>query len=274
MDYVMKYPEKRRLFTIKEMSQACGISRTTLIRLEESGFLKPYRVDPDSGYRYYDADNIAAIGQYQFLQELGLSRAEITDLYYRNMDVKAFLAEEKEKVYQMSRLINQLEMRLNHDLDFSTSFVDLPEITYYCFNVSDYEMDEINGAAYDTYGKCIKEGLHVRITEPLAAVLEHDWSKPFDMKELTNMQICIPVTDPVDADPHLRTLPAARAFSMLRFGNYSEVLGDYDRLYKEINARGLVTCGPTRGISLVAPYTGSHIKASDYCSQWTVPIVE
>ena len=57
----MIFPDNRKLFTIKEMTQACGVSRTTLIRMEEDGFLKPYRVDPDSGYRYYDLQNVTEL---------------------------------------------------------------------------------------------------------------------------------------------------------------------------------------------------------------------
>lgn len=46
---------------MKDVVQACGVSRTTLIRMEKSGFLSPYRVDPGTGYRYYDMQNVAAI---------------------------------------------------------------------------------------------------------------------------------------------------------------------------------------------------------------------
>ena len=39
----MKFPEERKLFTVKDVSRACGVSRASLIRMEKSGFLKPYR---------------------------------------------------------------------------------------------------------------------------------------------------------------------------------------------------------------------------------------
>ena len=61
----MKIPEKRVLFSMKEITNACGVSRSTLLRMEEDGFLKPYKIDPESGYRYYDLQNVAAVGQYQ-----------------------------------------------------------------------------------------------------------------------------------------------------------------------------------------------------------------
>ena len=50
----------RALFSIKEMSNICGISRTSLLRLEEDGFLTPYHVNHETGYRYYDLLNVTA----------------------------------------------------------------------------------------------------------------------------------------------------------------------------------------------------------------------
>ena len=110
-DKLMKYPEERFLFTIKEVAHACGISRTTLLRMEESGFLAPYRINEKTGYRYYDAQNIAQIGQYQLLQELELTRSEIIDIYYQNIDISEFVRTQREKVNRLQRLLNTLEMR-------------------------------------------------------------------------------------------------------------------------------------------------------------------
>ena len=86
----MRYPEKRKLFTIKEISHACGVSRATLIRMEEDGFFRPYWIDPDTGYRYYDTQNVAAVGQDQRLHTIGLSRKEIADLYLEREDSESF----------------------------------------------------------------------------------------------------------------------------------------------------------------------------------------
>ena len=109
----MKYPEERYLFTIREAARASGVGRTTLLRMEECGFLTPYRIDEKTGYRYYDAQNIAQIGQYQLLQELDLTRNEITDIYYQNIDMSEFVRAQREKVTRhMLLTVNVLRMRL------------------------------------------------------------------------------------------------------------------------------------------------------------------
>ena len=63
----MIYPEDIQLFSIHEFSRACGVSRASLLRMEECGFLTPYRIDPKTGYHYYDTHNVAGAGQFKLL---------------------------------------------------------------------------------------------------------------------------------------------------------------------------------------------------------------
>lgn len=63
-DQKMFFPENQQLFTVSEMTRACGVSRTTLIRIEECGVLTPCHINPETGYRYYNAYNAAQVGQY------------------------------------------------------------------------------------------------------------------------------------------------------------------------------------------------------------------
>jgi DNA-binding transcriptional MerR regulator len=63
----MIYPEDIQLFSIHEFSRACGVSRASLLRMEECGFLTSCRIDSETGYRYYDAHNAAGAGQFKLL---------------------------------------------------------------------------------------------------------------------------------------------------------------------------------------------------------------
>ena len=38
-------------FTIRQVCKSCGLSRATLLRMEERGLLKPASIDPETGYR-------------------------------------------------------------------------------------------------------------------------------------------------------------------------------------------------------------------------------
>ena len=97
-----------------------------LIRMEEGGFLEPYHVDPDTGYRYYDMQNVAAIGQYQRLQSIGLSRSEIADVYFGRVDSAEFIARQRRKLESMRRFLNEYEMSRDRSRNRMSSYAILP----------------------------------------------------------------------------------------------------------------------------------------------------
>ena len=66
-----------KLYTTREVAKICGISRATLLRMEEAGFDTPRKINPESGYRYYDAMNILKIQRYLSLTRLGLRQRDI-----------------------------------------------------------------------------------------------------------------------------------------------------------------------------------------------------
>ncbi len=270
----MIFPEQRKLLTIKEMCRACGVSRTTLIRMEEDGFLKPYRVDPGNGYRYYDLQNVTAVGQYQRLQEAGLSRKEIADLYYERVDSKKFLEEQRQKLSRLQHFLDEYEFRHNRSKAFSVSYLSLPAVTCWCTEIASFSPGETATKCYLAHERCVAEGYRMLGSEPLFGIPHEDSARMDYTGDELHFTFCIPVVPDSETRPHLRSFPAAEAISILGFGDSSVVPKLWDRLWEELAARGLEASGPARCISVVAPYTGAHYKREDYCYQCVIPIKE
>lgn len=267
----MVYPENRRIFTVNEIARACGSSRASLLRMEDDGFLKPYRIDPKTNYRYYDANNAAQVGQYQMLQSLGLTRKEITDYYYGRVDRTAFLAEQRQKLNLMQRRLEELEIRAAKWREPVFSFVDLPELTCYCVTMTVSSVMESATLTYDAYGKCIEEGYQILGAEPLFA-LRTDEGRAAGESGPYELTSCIPVVPPPHRDPRLRHFPATRAFSVLASGGYTAIPALYQAFWREMEERGVKSTGPVRVIALVATYAGEHISPEDYCYRIVAPV--
>ncbi|MFG2358425.1 MerR family transcriptional regulator [Streptomyces sp. NPDC048521] len=65
------------MLTIGEFSQMTHLTIRTLRRYHESGLLEPARVDPTSGYRYYDAGQIATAQVIARLRDLDVPLADV-----------------------------------------------------------------------------------------------------------------------------------------------------------------------------------------------------
>ena len=72
--------DTKSLFQITEAAHACGVSRSTLMRMEEKGLLAPAYVAPESGRRYYDNHNVARVLQIEKFKSMRLGAQEIAEI--------------------------------------------------------------------------------------------------------------------------------------------------------------------------------------------------
>ena len=268
----MLFTDKNKLFSIHEVCRVCGISRTTLIRMEESGFLKPCRVDGATGYRYYDAQNVASIGQYKRMQDIGLSRKEITDIYYGRKDSEEFIREQRERLSKLQRFLDEYEMRHDRSGNGKISFITLPETYCYCEHLAPSSIEENAVLCYLAYSRCIEKGYRILGDEPLMSV--------FDSCDIlsslpgpgTEQTYCIPVIPGPVQDENVRHFPRTKAVSILGFGTFYAFTDLCGVLADKIRDEGLKPSGPLRVIALVAPYAGTHYRREDFCYECVIPI--
>lgn len=269
----MFFPDDQQLFTVSELARACGISRATLIRIEECGMLTPFRIDPRTGYRYYNAYNAAQVGQYLLLQSLGLTRDEITEFYLQKTDRRALLKMQREKFDRMARVLEELEIRSSVISGISFSYINLPEQTCFCLEseLSSPEKGEL--FFFKAHEQCIKEGFRLLGTEPLFGLNSGNWRLSSAQSAVpTKTTACIPVEAHEKSDPRLTVFPAIYAFSGVAYGDYG-MIGDLSmRFWQEIGARGIRPIGPVRFYGLTAPYTGNHLSPELYCYRMVAPV--
>jgi DNA-binding transcriptional MerR regulator len=68
------------MFSIGEFARLGTVSVHTLRHYDEIGLLRPARVDPETGYRGYSADQLGHLNRIIALKELGLSLAQVRRL--------------------------------------------------------------------------------------------------------------------------------------------------------------------------------------------------
>ncbi len=269
----MFFPEDQQLFTVSELARACGVSRATLIRIENCGVLTPCHVNPETGYRYYNAYNAAQVGQYLLLQSLGLTREEIANYYYQTADVDAFLKAQRERLNRMQRILEELEIRSRGVPDISFSLMDLPEQTCYCVETELSSPEEGERFFYQAHEQCIRDGFRLIGTEPFFGISSDDWRVPSPQFGTSpKITACIPVAAREEGDPRLVVFPAVHVFSGLAYGDYGVIGRLFLRFWQETDARGIRPAGPARFYGLVAPYTGNHLTPEHYCYRMAVPV--
>lgn len=119
----------KNLFQITEAAQACGLSRSTLMRMEEKGLLTPAYISPTSGRRYYDNFNVARILQVEKFKAMGLDAEKIADYFARGGEVTELLSMLEERLRELSRGVEELRLRAGGSGGLSIQLMTLPAVT-------------------------------------------------------------------------------------------------------------------------------------------------
>lgn len=107
------------MFQIGEFSRIARVSTRQLRHYDELGLLKPVRIDPETGYRYYSVTQLPQLNRILVLKDLGLTLDQIVRLMNQDIsaaEIHGMLTMKKTQIEQtlrdeLSRILN-IEDRL------------------------------------------------------------------------------------------------------------------------------------------------------------------
>ena len=258
----------KNLFTISQVTKSCGISRATLLRLENRGLISPALIDKKNGYRYFDNNNITRVLQIKHLLAIGLSYDEILTYFNTNGTSIKLLHSLEQRMIAAKQMYEEMSIRIarKHSLTFET--VSLPK--YVCF-AREYKANATQGKyniIYALYHEAIEKGLRPLAAEPLFTI--NKISGLFGKKEETFV-CCIPLEEDGAPEDSL-VLDSCRAFSCLYYGSYDSLPYVKEQFLQKIKELNIKPIDYPRVLGIVAPYTAREFKPENYISRIVIPI--
>lgn len=269
----MQKDSQDKLFQIQEAARACGLSRSTLMRMEEKGLLKPAYTAPDSGRRYYDNYNVAHILQVEKFKAMGLSNEEIIAYYTSGGQISPLLSVLEARLEDLRRSVEELRIRAagTNGISLSVQEFRLPEVLCCMKACMGRTPDEKYNAMFAFYSECVRKGYRLS-NEPIFTMQKRDdFLNGYISTVPYPFYVCVPVQKEMDG---AERLPACRAISVLYYGDYDHMDEAWLTLGREVKSRGLTPTGLPRVLGLVAPYTGREIAEHLYCSRLVLPVAE
>ena len=263
---------KKDLFTIKQVGKVCGVSRSTILRLEDRGLLTPAYCDKKSGYRYYDNHNIAKLMQIKSFQEMGLQYNDIAE-YYNSGGTSAAIAEKLEKqMLILKRALEEMTLRIEDKNHLTAEIIQLPDYVCYAKEYSGTSLANRYRDMYNLYHEACEKGYRPLMSEPLFVINKRDdfYDCEFRYKEV-NYICCLPL-EPDCASEETVIIPGGKVLSILYYGNYETFHEAYNCLGKTVREMNLKPAGYPRTLGLVAPNTGREIKPDKYVTRLVLPI--
>ena len=128
------------MLKIGEFSKLSRVSVRMLRHYDEIGLLSPARIDPDTEYRYYRADQLPIVGRITALKDMGFSLADIARILAVYDDLEAVeqyyavreaeLLENAEVTAHRLTLVETARKRLRKDepmMQYNVNIRTLPE---------------------------------------------------------------------------------------------------------------------------------------------------
>ena len=261
------------MFLTGEFSKISRVSKRLLHYFDESGLLKPARIDPQTGYRYYSASQLPRLNRILALRDLGLTldhiavmlQADVSDeeihgmLLMKKAELEQTLQEDMHRLGRIEARIQQNQMA---DDALDVVIKSIPAQLFLSIRAilpSPEEMIQL----VQYVQRVLPSRVDQRILGPFAGIVYTD------SFTLTNNDVEFgyflkkPVEGPIALSEeyvlHMRELPAVKNMATaVQTGGPDLVFVALGRIGQWIEANGYRIAGPYREIGLELPGSDTY----------------
>ena len=240
----MNPPEKEKLFTIAQAANACGISRSTLLRMEDEGLLAP-ALHEDGQYRYYSTVNVLQALQIYNMHRLGLTRREIRPVVDTPDEIGSVIERLESMRDNLSTIITHLKKRSLQDPSAVTELLQIPETLCYIkgyelpggrYNLREYLMETITEA--------VNAGCRLNADSgPFMRVFRPDLAEGKFTPGLYRYNFCVPIRSHPKGCENIGTVQSRQILSVTWHGRVTDLPDRTLTLAEEARDMGLTPSG-------------------------------
>ena len=258
------------MFRIGEFSQIARVSGRLLRYYDSIGLLRPQRIDPETGYRYYSAGQLERLNRILALKELGLSldqvarmlddrisTAEIRGmLALKKAELERSLAEEAARLRHIESRLTQIEQQGSLG-DYDVVVKSAPATPVLTTRAIYLSFDEVI-AALREIANAVRVHVAAAARENMVVVAHCDFDDEnldLEIGVTLNRAVNKPVRLPSGAQLALTELPASATLAtIVRTGPLYQSHLAFGKLGVWMEANDYEIAGPCREIFLDMPF--------------------
>ena len=265
---------EKELFLIGTVAKSFGVSDNTIRRMEKAGLLAPALVK-DSGYRYYDQENISRIKMILALRSFGFVYEDMRKFFESPWDFSQVYDKLYEKKLLLDELLKNTKLYIrpeNSDDVFLIQHESIPFFTRVYPITERISMEFLDELATKAFHEAIRKKQPVDYSRPITILsdcMDYMKFRPLELKELTFL---VPLRKEA-RDSSSYVMPARKVVSFAWYYGLS-IAEPMDNLSKFMSEHNYVQCGPVGGTLEVGTYMGHAIEKQNYLFHIMIPIEE
>ena len=253
---------KKDRFSTFQIAKACGISRSSILRLEQEGFISPSFTEPSTGKRFYSFSDVARVIQVMTLRNFGLEKDIIHRFFDGQEDYQICLDVLQERLDNLTRIIRVVKNWQNANEDFHSLRKKIGAIR--CYSKKRENGEPVFEFLANTFTDVINQGLEINIAKtPFLQI----FSKP----ETNSYEIyaCIPVLDELRSN--IIQIPSCRALSIQWRGSIKNQTDILKQIQQEAEKQGLSSLKEFRVLAAYDEFTAKNIANDIKGLQFIIP---
>lgn len=248
------------MLSIGDFSKISGFSIKALRLYHEEGILVPKLVDKESGYRYYDYDNVERARIIALLRQMMFSIEDVKSLLANcndDSDALDFLERHRLQLDQKIREMRHAKLALDRIIVAERKAVEMSRTSR--FEIEEKTLPALKMAGIRTIGRYDDMGkLFSKLGRVVGAGIA---GKPFGLfydseykEEGAEFEACFPVKkEKAAAGVSFRDLEGGRAFTLIHQGPYEAVGRSYAKLLNHVTEKGFEVRTPSREVYVKGP---------------------
>ncbi len=260
------------MFRIGEFSQIARVSGRLLRYYDSIGLLRPQRIDPETGYRYYSAGQLGQLNRILALKELGLSLDQVARMLDERIspaEIRGMLALKKAELEQSlaaeAARLRHIESRLAQ-IEQSGSLGDYDVIVksaaalpFLSLRATYPRFDEV-AVALQNIARAIRAQIAAAARQNMIVLAHSDFDDEnldLEIGVTLTRKLNKPVRLPSAGELTLTELPASDALAtIVRSGPLYQSHVAFGKLGVWMEANGYQIAGPCREVFLDMPFQG------------------
>ncbi|KAB2346890.1 MerR family transcriptional regulator [Actinomadura rudentiformis] len=258
------------MFNIGAFAKYGGVSVRMLRHYDTVGLLRPAHVDQHTGYRFYEADQLARLNRVIALKGLGFTLQQVRALLDEDLDavelrgmLRLRRAELESAMAADAQRLAQVEARLRS----IESEGQMPPEDVVIKQVPAMRVAELT-AVVDSFEPDLVVPVITSLYEDLWGRMQAAELRPSGAAvayyENPQGSVTVHASIPVDTDPDpshdfaVVDLPEVQAATLVHKGPAEQVIPSVQALARWIDANGYTSMGPAREVTLSCPHCGDH----------------
>ncbi len=270
-----KKVDREHLLPIGVVAKSFGVNENTIRRLEAAGLFQPAYIS-ESGYRYYDSDNISLLADIFSLRSFGFVYDDLKEYYKTPGDYSVLYEKLLERQSAINLLVHKFGRRLNNQNHLRSRFIHFTDAD--CLYRKERMLPSIKGFfdfsksfLFDT----IRMGYPIDYTRSLMILSDCMDYKSFRLDVPQTFTFCIPADGSKIDQNKLLHIPASNAVScgwsstMEDSPEIKKVFELFDREFEDHQLRQSATL---RAAFDISGYMRSDAALSDTVLHIMVPV--